>query len=117
MEPTPLWNVFAFTPSEQVISITIDNTSIFIPGGSAPQNGFRRTELIAQKTGSQKTALNAEMEVGVTVFHFSIQMDEQRPLNYSHEYQIVFIEPSDGTHVFGIQLGSFMFSSRGLCRV
>ncbi|KAJ7127484.1 hypothetical protein C8R46DRAFT_1145604 [Mycena filopes] len=46
------------------------------------------------------------METGATVFHFSIKADLLRPLNYRHEYQIVFIEPSDGTHVFGIQLGS-----------
>jgi hypothetical protein len=28
-------------------------------------------------------------------------------LNYSHEYQIVFIEPSDGTHLFRVQLGKY----------
>lgn len=55
------------------------------------------------------------METGTTVFHFSIKADPERPLNYSHEYQIVFIEPSDGTHVFGIQLGQcFRHQSLGL---
>ncbi|KAJ7085218.1 hypothetical protein B0H15DRAFT_847431 [Mycena belliarum] len=103
--PTPLWNTAGFPPTEQVISIRIDNTSVFVPGGGPPQFGFRRTEFIAQKAGNA-TALDAEMETGVTVFHFSIKGDGQRPLNYSHEYQVVFIEPSDGTHVFGIQLGS-----------
>lgn len=34
-------------------------------------------------------------------------MDDSRPLNYTHEYQVVFIEPSDGSHVFGVQLGTF----------
>ncbi|KAJ7819682.1 hypothetical protein B0H13DRAFT_1528661, partial [Mycena leptocephala] len=58
-----------------------------------------------QKNGSS-SALDTEMEMGVSVFHFSIKADLLRPLNYTHEYQIVFIEPSDGTHVFGIQLGS-----------
>lgn len=101
--PTPLWN--PYITMEQVISVTIDNTSIFSPGSNLPQTGFRRTELIAQKNGSNR-ALDAEMEVEVTAFHFSIKMDEQKPLNYDHEYQIVFIERSDGTHVFGIQLGS-----------
>jgi hypothetical protein len=48
------------------------------------------------------------MEMGVSVFHFSIKADLLRPLNYTHEYQIVFIEPSDGTHVFGIQLGAYI---------
>lgn len=31
--------------------------------------------------------------------------DLKRPLNYTHEYQIVWIEPNDGSHVFEIQLG------------
>lgn len=46
------------------------------------------------------------MENGTTVFHFSIMKDEEHPLNYTHEYQIVWIEPDDGSHVFGIQLGA-----------
>ena len=45
------------------------------------------------------------METGVTRFHFSIKSDPRFPLNFTHEYQIVFIEPSDGSHVFGVQLG------------
>jgi hypothetical protein len=108
--PTPLWNGHAipnFSPSaEQAISITIDNSSIFVPGGGAPQLGFRRTEFIAQANGSN-TALDAIMEVGTTVFHFSIQVDKKRPLNISHEYQVVFIEPNDGSHVFEIQVGTY----------
>ncbi|PBK95883.1 hypothetical protein ARMGADRAFT_925100 [Armillaria gallica] len=94
-----------YSSTEQAISVTIDWTSIFTPGSSSPQYGFRRTELIAQKGGSA-TALNEEIDTGVSVFHFSIKADETRPLNYTHEYQIVFIEPSDDSHVFGLQLGS-----------
>lgn len=100
LNATPLWS-----PTEQPITISIDNTSIFTPGGSNPQNGFRRTELIAQKHGNH-TALNAIADVGTTVFHVSILEDLAKPLNMSHEYQIVWIEPNDGTHVFEIQLGS-----------
>lgn len=84
--------------------MTIDNSSVFLPGGSNPQYGFRRTELIAQKNGDH-AGLVEEMEVGSTAFHFSIMRDERHPLNLKHEYQVVFIEPNDGTHVFGIQLG------------
>lgn len=76
-----------------------------MPGGGASQFGFRRTEFIAQANGSS-TALDAVMEVGITVFHFSIQVDETRPLNFDHEYQIVFIEPDDGTHIFEVQIGT-----------
>ncbi|KAF5360180.1 hypothetical protein D9758_011333 [Tetrapyrgos nigripes] len=100
--PTSLW---ASTLTEQVISITIDNTSVFVPGGGAPQNGFRRTELIAQNK-SLSTSLNDVMEVGVTRFHFSVKENDQLPLNFTHEYQVVFIEPSDGTHVFELQIGT-----------
>lgn len=84
--------------------MTIDNTSVFIPGGGAPQFGFRRGEFIAQADGDHST-FNSLSEVGTTVYHFSIQVDEARPLNYDHEYQIVWIEPNDGTHVFGVNLG------------
>jgi len=101
LPPTSLWSTVV---SEQVISVTIDNSSIFVPGGSNPQNGFRRTDLIAQGNGSN-SALDAIMEVGVSKFHFSVKQNEKLPLNYSHEYQIVFIEPADGTHVFELQLG------------
>ncbi|KAJ8521706.1 hypothetical protein ONZ45_g1653 [Pleurotus djamor] len=112
--PTPLWNespipfLPIFTkPAEQPISVKIDNTSVFYPGGNNPQFGFRRTELLAQPVeGGGPAALTPVIEQGVTAFHFSILLDEKNPLNYDHEYQVVFIEPSDGSHVFGIQLGS-----------
>ena len=104
--PTPLWNKDLILPNEQVISISIDNTSVFVPGSGGPQNGFRRTEFIAAVNGDHDD-LNPILETGKTVFHFSIKQDETRPLNYSHEYQIVFIEPNDGTHVFEVQLGEW----------
>ncbi|KAF7982130.1 hypothetical protein HWV62_29861 [Athelia sp. TMB] len=106
LPPTPLWSPFPFTQfttPEQSIAITIDNSSVFVPGGGPPQYGFRRTELISQVDGNH-TATYLEDDVGTSVFHFSIREDEARRLNYSHEYQIVWIEPSDGSHVFGIQL-------------
>jgi len=103
--PTPLWNELILLPTEQTISMTIDNTSVFVPGGGAPQYGFRRGEFIAQANGDHST-FDTLSEVGTTVYHFSIQLDESKPLNYNHEYQIVWIEPNDGTHVFGINLGS-----------
>ncbi|KAF8837739.1 hypothetical protein BDN67DRAFT_157550 [Paxillus ammoniavirescens] len=109
LDPTPLWNEYLFPwlpphATEQPMTISIDNTSIFVPGGN-PQNGFRRTELIAQKDNNH-TALNGLADVGTTVFHVSIRADDMLPLNMSHEYQIVWIEPNDGSHVFEIQLGS-----------
>ncbi|KAG1785219.1 uncharacterized protein HD556DRAFT_147270 [Suillus plorans] len=102
---TPLWSPNPGSPVEQPITISIDNTSVFVPGSGTPQNGFRRTDLIAQKDGNH-TALNAIADVGTTVFHVSIMEELEKPLNMSHEYQIVWIEPNDGSHVFEIQFGS-----------
>ena len=45
------------------------------------------------------------LESGVTAFHFSVYADTKRPLNYSHEYQPVFVEKPDGSHVFDLQTG------------
>lgn len=87
-----------------MISVSIDNTSIFTPGSSTPQFGFRRTDLIAAVDGDHNDLIPL-LETGTTVFHFSIMQDERKPLNYKHEYQIVFVETNDGSHVFGIQLG------------
>jgi len=99
-----------FLPSEQVLGVKVDNSSVFIPGGNVAnaQYGFRRTDVIAQKDWSPANLIPL-METGTTVFHFSIKVDPKHPLNYKHEYQIVFIEPNDGSHVFGIQLGAFSF--------
>ncbi|KAI0738897.1 hypothetical protein C8Q80DRAFT_1275116 [Daedaleopsis nitida] len=97
--PTPLWKSNLFVDQEQVISVSIDNSSVFVPGGN-PQYGFRRTDIIAAVNG-EHTELIQLMEQNTTAFHFSIQMDESRPLNYSHEYQIVFIEPNDGVAFHG----------------
>jgi hypothetical protein len=100
---TPLWG----TAEDQPFSVTIDNTSIFTPGSGQPQFGFRRTELIAQQNQSgNRTAFDALLESGQSGFHFSLQADTSQPLNFTHEYQVVFIEPNDGTHVFEAQLGT-----------
>ncbi|KAF9649768.1 hypothetical protein BDM02DRAFT_3113217 [Thelephora ganbajun] len=104
--PTPLWSN-PFSNTEDVIAVSIDNSSVFVPGGNInnTQFGFRRTEMIAQKNSSV-SQLTAISQVNTTAFHFSIAVDDSKPLNLTHEYQVVFIEPSDGSHVFGVKLGS-----------
>ncbi|KAG8856071.1 hypothetical protein FRB96_006638 [Tulasnella sp. 330] len=105
--PTPLWygKLLGFLPlpefTEQTVHIKIDNSSVFVPGGNPAnaQYGFRRTEIIAENNVTLE-------ETNTTVFHFSIARDDLFPLNIDHEYQIVFIEPTDGTHVFQIRYGS-----------
>ncbi|KAI9443006.1 hypothetical protein H4582DRAFT_1872650, partial [Lactarius indigo] len=101
--PTPLWSPV----QEQAIRATIDNSSIFTPGSNPPQLGFRRGELIAQPDqNGNRTTFNTQIESGLTVFHFSVQADSQQPLNFKHEYQPLFIEPSDGTHIFDLHSGT-----------
>ncbi|KAH6912604.1 hypothetical protein BKA70DRAFT_768892 [Coprinopsis sp. MPI-PUGE-AT-0042] len=110
--PTRLWNKnilehipLPLVPAEQALRITISNTSVFKPGSNAPQTGFRRTELIAQQNGSA-SGLTPIIGSGKVAFHFSLRADERRRLDLKHEHQLVFVEPSDGSHVFGLQLGS-----------
>lgn len=58
--------------------------SIFAPSATNVQTGFRRAELIpASNNGTDPST------VGVKTLHFSIMKDAQRPLNLSHEYQMV----------------------------
>lgn len=78
--------------TEQTVHIKIDNSSVFVPGGNPAnaQYGFRRTEIIAENNVTLE-------ETNTTVFHFSIAKDDLFPLNVDHEYQIVFIEPNDGS--------------------
>jgi hypothetical protein len=45
------------------------------------------------------------IETGVTAFHFSVYADKKRLLDYTHEYQAVFVEKPDGSHVFDLQTG------------
>jgi hypothetical protein len=83
------------------IEVTIDDSSIFAPGGN-PQNGFRRAELLpATNNGTDATVQ------GVTTLHLSIIEDPVKPLNYSHEYQLVFIETNDfASHVWTLKTGT-----------
>ena len=116
LAPTPLWQDDI---EEQALAVGIDNSSIFVAGGT-PQNGFRRTDLIAAVNGvHDANGLIAQMESGTTAFHVSIMSDLARPLNFSHEYQVVFIEPNDGSHVWDIQLGAcfVLMSSRPSLRI
>lgn len=44
---------------------------------------------------------------GVTTFHFSLRPDFARPLNISHQYELVFYETQDySSHVWTIKAGT-----------
>ncbi|KAI0251105.1 hypothetical protein BJV78DRAFT_1275556 [Lactifluus subvellereus] len=104
LAPTPLW---AKVVQEQPVHALIDNSSVFTPGQNPPQFGFRRSELLAQPfQGGDRTGFDATLESGTTAFHFSVQTDAKQSLNLAHEYQVVFIETPDGTHIFDLQTGT-----------
>ena len=64
-------------------TLVASDSSIFTPGGGAPQVGFRRSELVpASNNGTDVTVQ------GTTTFHWSLRNDPTRPLNFSHEYHV-----------------------------
>lgn len=81
------------------VEVTISDASIF-----NGQTGFRRAELIpASNSGADASTL------GVKTLHFSLRKDAQRPLNLSHEYQLVFLEDSAfTTNQFVLKTGTIL---------
>jgi len=72
------------------VEVTISDDSIFAPSANNVQTGFRRAELIpASNSGTDPST------TGVKTLHFSLMKDARRPLNLSHEYQLVFLESND----------------------
>lgn len=75
--------------STKAVEVTIDDRSIFTPSPDNRQVGFRRAELLPKP-------LNATDSVtGIKTLHWSLKTDHSRPLNYSHEYQLVWLENQD----------------------
>lgn len=54
-------------------------------------HSFRRAEL----DPNLNSTIGSPAVSGIKTLHFSLQLDSTRPLNYSHEYQIVFLETAD----------------------
>ncbi|KAF2680616.1 glycoside hydrolase family 131 protein [Lentithecium fluviatile CBS 122367] len=77
----------------QSVEVTINDDSIFAPGGANPQTAVRRAELMPNP------ALSADnvTTTGVKTLHFSVKPSADRPLNTSHEYLVVFLERADFT--------------------
>ncbi|RPB06233.1 hypothetical protein L873DRAFT_1756752 [Choiromyces venosus 120613-1] len=83
------------------VEVTINDKSIFAPGGNA-QKGFRRSELLPITNNGTDATVQ-----GITTLHFSVKEDTLRPLNYSHQYEIVFIETNDfSSHVWTLKTGT-----------
>ena len=75
--------------SSEAVEVTINDRSIFTPSPDNRQTGFRRAELLP------KPANASDSVTGIKTLHFSLKTDHARPLNYSNEYQLVWIEDQD----------------------
>ncbi|KAF2456854.1 hypothetical protein BDY21DRAFT_386264 [Lineolata rhizophorae] len=85
------------------VEVTISDESIFNPSGD-PQNGFRRAGLQIQ--GDDPEDPSSE---GIKTFHWSVMIDPQRPLNYSHEYLLAWHETASyDANEFQFQTGSLI---------
>ncbi|KAH7304245.1 hypothetical protein B0I35DRAFT_363436 [Stachybotrys elegans] len=84
--------------------LTINDDSIFAPSADNVQTGFRRAELMAvSNSGSDDST------IGIKTLHFSLAKDSLRPLNLSHEYQLVFLESADfSTNQFALKTGTIL---------
>jgi hypothetical protein len=86
-------------PANKAIEVTIDDHSIFVPGGGSQQLGFRRAGLLM---GNGTDASN----VGVKTFHWSSRQDPSAKLNLTHEYMNVWHEANDyASNQFSINAG------------
>lgn len=102
---SPKSNLFDNSTSKPV-EVTIDDRSIFTPSPTNRQTGFRRAEL-------QPQPINANDSVtGIKTLHFSIKTDDSRPLNYTHEYMLVWLENAEySANQFTIGTGKFFDSN------
>lgn len=75
--------------STKAVEVTIDDRAVFTPSPTNAQIGFRRNELLPQPAN-----VNASV-TGIKTLHWSMRSDVHRLLNYSHEYQLVWLESQD----------------------
>lgn len=72
-------------PGYKPVEVTINDSSVFVPGGGQPQIGFRRAGLLFGN-GTDET------NVGIKTFHWSVKQDPHKLMNLSHEYMTVWHE-------------------------
>lgn len=87
------------------LEVTLSDESIF-----QSQHGFRRAGLQFAADKNQ----GSEGSSGVKTLHFSILMDDSRPLNYSHEYLMVWHEAADySSNQFNFEVGNLIGREEG----
>ncbi|KAF2640174.1 hypothetical protein P280DRAFT_469878 [Massarina eburnea CBS 473.64] len=75
------------------LEVTINDHSLFRPGGGNLQVGFRRAGLLLKN--DTNSAGSDPADTGVVTFHWSVKQDRNRALNLSHEYMNVWHEKAD----------------------
>ncbi|PNS18820.1 hypothetical protein CAC42_5359 [Sphaceloma murrayae] len=100
--------LFSTSPEFKSIEMTINDGSLFQPNpadNTSVQTGFRRSELIPVVF----PVSGADSSSGVKTFHFSLKANPARPLNFSHEYSLVFQEDSSySTNQFVLKTGTII---------
>ncbi|GJC81561.1 hypothetical protein ColLi_04399 [Colletotrichum liriopes] len=76
-------------PLNKPFQVNIDDRSIFAPTETNIQTGFRRAEMLPVSNNGTDPSTS-----GIKTVHWSMMKDPQRPLNLTHEYQMVFLESS-----------------------
>ncbi|KAK7438144.1 hypothetical protein CaCOL14_011903 [Colletotrichum acutatum] len=69
--------------------VNIDDRSIFAPTEANVQTGFRRAEMLPMNNNGTDPSTS-----GIKTVHWSMMKDPKKPLNLTHEYQMVFLESS-----------------------
>ncbi|KAK4902316.1 hypothetical protein LTR27_001220 [Elasticomyces elasticus] len=127
-------SLFDYEHGTVPLEVTVDDTSLFLSGGENLQYGFRRSELnpvsnngtddhfgrvaisSVTKTFDSSTAVALTptetdqcfcLVDGKRTIHFSVRADDRRPLDFTHEYQNVFLETNAyDAHQFTLKTGT-----------
>lgn len=97
-------SIFDAAGNTKAFEININDKSIFVPEGQAPQDQFRRADLLP----SIASTLNNVSTTGVKTMHFSVQQDPAKPLALTtNEYQVAFLETADfESRIFDVRVGT-----------
>ncbi|PVH84119.1 glycoside hydrolase family 131 protein [Cadophora sp. DSE1049] len=108
--PDVTQSLFDVATNTKAFSLSINDSSIFVPQGGAPDTLTRRADLLP----SIASTLSNIATSGKKTIHFSFQQDTTSPLNLTHDYQIAFLETADfATHQFDVRVGKVVDAAAG----
>ncbi|KAK3368286.1 hypothetical protein B0H63DRAFT_488196 [Podospora didyma] len=97
--PAGAGSLFDVDGGFEPVEVLISDDSIF-----QDQVAFRRAELLPASNDGADASTQ-----GVKTLHFSVRKDDVRPLNLSHEYQLVFLETADfSANQFVLKTGTIL---------